>query len=219
MIMTGNSFGKKFIVTTFGESHGNALGCVIDGCPFGVLIDENKIQTALDRRKPNSFSNNPCVTTRSEQDKVEILSGVFNGKSTGTPICMIIRNKEQHSKDYENLKNTFRPGHADFTYDIKYNSNQDFRGGGRSSGRETVARVAAGAIANEILLQKGIKITAYTIRAAGISCKNRFLSQIEQNNLRVPDNKIATIMEEKIKELREKGESAGGIIEDRKSVV
>lgn len=212
----GNTFGHNFRVTTFGESHGEGLGCVIDGCPAGIEISKEVIQSALNRRKPGASSNgkfNAAVTARKEADEVEILSGVFEGKTTGTPIALLVRNTSQHSKDYDNLRNTFRPGHADFTYDIKYDGNRDYRGGGRSSGRETLSRVAAGSIANEILKKRGIKIIAYTIRAAGIPVEKKDLSQIEGNALRAPDNEAAKKMSEKIEKLRADGESAGGIIE------
>ncbi len=212
----GNIFGNNFSVTTFGESHGVALGCVIDGCPAGIELSPEIIQIALDRRRPGASvtgSFNASVTARKEADKVEILSGVFEGKTTGTPIALEVRNTSQHSADYGNLDLTFRPGHADYTYDVKYQGNRDYRGGGRSSGRETLARVAAGAVASQLLKKYGIKITAYTIRAAGISAEKRDLSQIEQNNLRAPDNEAAEKMNARIEELRASGDSAGGIIE------
>ena len=212
----GNTFGTNFSVTTFGESHGLALGCIIDGCPAGIKLSKETIQKSLNRRRPGSSvtgQTSASVTARKEADEVEILSGVFNGLTTGTPIALEVRNTSQHSGDYGNLDLTFRPGHADFTYDIKYKGNRDYRGGGRSSGRETLARVAAGAVAQEILSQKGIKITAYTIRAAGIDAKKRDLSQIEENNLRAPDNEAAAQMNARIEELRAAGDSAGGIIE------
>ena len=212
----GNTFGKKFSVTTFGESHGVALGCVIDGCPAGIELNTEMIQKALNRRRPGVSPDgklNASVTARTEADEVEILSGVFEGRTTGTPIALEVRNTSQHSGDYGNLDLTFRPGHADYTYDIKYQGNRDYRGGGRSSGRETLARVAAGAVAQQLLALKGIKITAYTIRAAGISAQKRELSQIEQNALRAPDNEAAEQMNKKIEELRAAGDSAGGVIE------
>ena len=213
--MSGNTFGSIFRITTFGESHGAGLGVTIDGVPAGLSIDLKKIQDALDRRKPGAKINglqSASVTSRSEPDSAEIISGVFQDKSTGTPITILIRNTSQHSSDYGNMVNTFRPGHADFTYDAKYGF-RDYRGGGRSSGRETAARVAAGAIAQMILEQYGIKVTAYTIKACGVSIKKRDLSQIEQNSLRAPDNEAASQMEQKIAELRSKGESGGGIVE------
>ena len=159
----GNTFGNSFSVTTFGESHGTALGCVIDGCPAGLELSAEIIQKALNRRRPGVSPDgklNASVTARTEADAVEILSGVFEGRTTGTPIALEVRNTSQHSDDYGNLDLTFRPGHADFTYDIKYNGNRDYRGGGRSSGRETLARVAAGAVAAQLLKQQGISVTA-----------------------------------------------------------
>lgn len=216
--MSGSTFGKIFKATTFGESHGTALGVVIDGMPAGVKIDLEKIQERLDRRRPGAKTNgksNAAVTARSEADKAEILSGVFEGKSQGTPIAIEIRNTSQHSKDYSNLKDTFRPGHADFSYFEKYGF-RDYRGGGRSSGRETCARVAAGAVALQFLEQalgKKFSVTAYTLRAAGISCQKIDLKAIEKNPLRAADLKAAKAMEEKIQELRSKGDSAGGVIE------
>ena len=155
--MAGSTFGKQFTVTTFGESHGEGIGCIIDGCPAGITITKEIIQNALDKRRPGApspdGSANSAVTKRVEPDSVEILSGVFNDKSEGTPIALFIRNTSQHSSDYNNLKDVFRPGHADFTFDAKYKGFRDYRGGGRSSGRETAARVAAGAVANQILVQ------------------------------------------------------------------
>ena len=216
MSSNGNTFGKSFCVTTFGESHGTALGCVIDGCPAGIELNKEIIQAALNRRRPGSSVTgevSASVTARKEADEVEILSGVFNGRTTGTPIALEVRNTSQHSGDYGNLDLTFRPGHADYTYDVKYNGCRDYRGGGRSSGRETLARVAAGAVAQQVLAEKGIKIIAYTIRAAGVSTDKRELSQIEQNNLRAPDNEAAAKMNARIEELRAAGDSAGGVIE------
>ncbi len=214
--MSGNTFGKIFKVTTFGESHGQALGGIIDGVPAGIKIDTDKIQSALDRRKPgqtNAGQNNASVTARKENDRIEILSGIFEGKTEGTSIGFIIRNESQHSKDYKNLENTFRPGHADLTYFLKYGF-RDYRGGGRSSGRETASRVAAGEIALQVLHSfcPELKITAYTQKAAGISINKVDCSQIEQNPLRAPDNEAAAKMNERIEELRKQGDSAGGII-------
>ena len=214
--MGGSSFGKNFTVTTFGESHGEGLGCVIDGCPSGLAVSTEQIQKALNRRRPGvsiDGKKNAAVTSRNESDQVEILSGIFEGKTTGTPITLLVRNTCQNSNDYKNLEQTFRPGHADYTYDIKYRGNRDYRGGGRSSGRETLARVAAGAVANALLEEKGIKITAYTIRAAGISVQKIQLDEIEMNALRAPDNAAAEKMLEAIEKIRGDGDSAGGIIE------
>ena len=211
-----NTFGKKFRLTTFGESHGVALGCIIDGCPSGLEISKDVIQSALNRRRPGggvSGKLNASVTARTEADEVEILSGVFEGRTTGAPIALEVRNTSQHPSDYENIVNTFRPGHADYCYDIKYKGCRDYRGGGRASGRETLARVAGGAVASELLKKYGIKITAYTIKAAGISAEKRDFSQIEQNNLRAPDNEAAAKMNERIERLRLSGDSAGGIVE------
>lgn len=213
--MSGNTYGSIFKVSTFGESHGEALGVVVDGCPAGLPVDILKIQQALDRRRPGATVNgikSASVTSRSEPDKAEILSGVFEGKAEGTPISILIRNTSQHSKDYGNLENTFRPGHADFSYDAKYGF-RDYRGGGRSSGRETAARVAAGAVAAQILENSGISVKAYTLKAAGIKAEKINLSEIEQNSMRAPDNEAAKKMEQKIEELRQNRDSAGGIVE------
>lgn len=216
--MSGNSFGKLFKITTFGESHGVGLGVIIDGIPSNIKINEEKIQRALDRRRPGQTSktgDNKAVTSRNEGDKLEILSGVFEGYSTGTPISINIRNTSQHSSDYGNLATSYRPGHADYTFDEKYGI-RDYRGGGRSSGRETCARVAAGAVAMEVLeekLSKDFSITAYTLEAAGIPCKSIDYSVIEENSLRAPDLEAATLMEKKISEIQKKGDSAGAIIE------
>lgn len=220
MNMAGNSFGENFKVTTFGESHGIALGVIVDGMPSGIDFDAKKIQDALDKRKPGqthknengSESVNAFSTARKESDRAEILSGVFEEKTTGTPIAILIRNENQHSSDYNNIKDTFRPGHADFTFFEKYGI-RDYRGGGRSSGRETCARVAAGAVAQMFLDQYGIKIKAYTKKAAGVECKKINLNEIEENLMRAPDNDAAKLMKEKIAELRREGNSAGGVIE------
>lgn len=221
--MAGNTFGSAFKVTTFGESHGPALGAVIDGCPAGVPISAEHIQQALNRRRPgyhpdaaqgSAAARNSAVTSRSEKDECEILSGVFDGVSTGTPVALLIRNTSQRSKDYDAIKNSFRPGHADCTYTAKYGL-RDYRGGGRSSGRETAARVAAGAVARQILKQAfpGCSVTAYTIRAAGVSAKTRDLDAVEQNQLRCCDNEAAALMLERISALRADGDSAGGVVE------
>lgn len=228
--MSGNTFGTLFKVTTFGESHGDALGCVIDGCPAGIKLDLERIQKELDRRRPGQKAPsadkaaNAAVTSRSEPDRAEIVSGLFEGVTTGTPIAIIIRNTAQHSADYSNIKDTFRPGHADYTYDAKYGM-RDYRGGGRSSGRETAARVAAGAVARQVLeallntpaFKAGgalpFSITAFTTEAAGIACTDFNLGIIEENSMRACDNQAALLMEEKIASLRAEGDSAGGIVE------
>ncbi|MBQ9631277.1 MAG: chorismate synthase, partial [Treponema sp.] len=217
--MSGNSFGKIFKISTFGESHGNAVGVVIDGCPAGIPIKLEDIQQALERRRPGAKiagKENISGTLRNEEDKAEILSGVFEDYSTGSTITIIVKNKSHNSSDYDNLKNTFRPGHADFTYEQKYGF-RDYRGGGRASGRETLARVAAGAVAAAIIENFGIRVVAYTIKAAGISCKECDISVIEKNSLRACDLDAAKKMEEKIAELRSTGDSAGGIVECRAS--
>ncbi|MBQ7159522.1 MAG: chorismate synthase [Treponema sp.] len=220
--MAQNTIGTIFKVTTFGESHGAGLGCVIDGCPAGIPIDLDAVQADLDRRKPGATfagKNNAAVTARKEADHAEVLSGIFEGKSEGTPIAIVIRNTSQHSKDYGNLANTFRPGHADFGYFAKYGF-RDYRGGGRSSGRETAARVAAGAIAKQVLkaiLGDNVTITAYTERAAGISIEKIDFSEIEQNSLRAADNAAAEKMAAKIEEARMNKDSVGGIVACRVS--
>jgi chorismate synthase len=184
-----NTFGKLFRVTSFGESHGIAVGCVVDGCPAGLELSEEDIQKDLDKRKPGT-----CLagTTRKESDKIKILSGVFEGKTTGTPVMLITYNEDQKSKDYSNIKDVFRPGHADFTYDAKYKGNRDYRGGGRSSARETLARVAAGAIAKKILAKEGITISGFVKEIAGITCENysqKDIDRIYTTELRKPRKK------------------------------
>ena len=177
--MSGNSFGKSFVVTTFGESHGVALGCIIDGCPPGLEIKAEDIQKDLDKRKPGSSK---YTTQRKEDDSVEILSGVFEGKTTGTPIALIIKNKDQKSKDYDKLKDVFRPSHADYTYTKKYGF-RDHRGGGRSSARETTMRVAAGSIAKKYLKELvGIDIKGYLSQIGNIKIKKIDLSEVDNNN-------------------------------------
>ena len=207
--MSGSSFGKIFKITTFGESHGKGVGVVIAGVTPGIEIDEKDIQYQLDRRKPGQSS---ITTGRKESDQIHILSGVFEGKTTGTPMGLILYNEDQISSDYNSIKDLFRPGHADFTYLQKYGI-RDHRGSGRASGRETSARVAAGAVAMKILKSKGVNITAYTIRAAGISCIERNLGTIEENNMRACDSKAAETMEKRILALADEGDSVGGIVE------
>lgn len=221
--MGGSSFGSVFRITTFGESHGVALGVVVDGCPSGIPLDKERIQVALNRRRPGMHGGllNAAVTARTEADECEILSGVFEGVTTGTPIAILVRNTSQHSKDYENLRSTFRPGHADFTYAAKF-GNRDFRGGGRSSGRETTSRVAAGAIAMALLesaFGKDFSVTAFTLRAAGVSCESVDFSVIEKNPMRAADLDAAEQMKLRVEEARRSGDSCGGIIECRVSGV
>ncbi len=208
--MAGNTFGENFRVTTFGESHGEALGCIVDGCPAGIFFDAEFLQHEMDRRKPGA--KNPAVTARKEDDTAEVLSGVFQGKTTGTPIAILIRNANQKSKDYENIKDKFRPGHADFCYEKKYGI-RDYRGGGRSSGRETCARVAAGAVAKMFLREQKIFVTAYTKSVAEIQSQKIDFDQIEKNKIRCADKDAAILMEQKIEEFRMKKNSCGGVVE------
>ena len=194
--MAGSQFGKIFHISTFGESHGKALGVVVDGCPAGLSLSEEDIQEMLERRRPGK---NLKMTQRKEGDKVEILSGIFEGKTTGTSIAMVVWNEDQRSKDYGEIAHAFRPGHADYGFFAKYGF-RDYRGGGRSSGRETIARVAAGAIAKKMLLELGVSVRAKVIELAGIS-----LTEDRQ--------KAELLAEQKILSLREQGDSAGGVVE------
>ena len=204
--MSGNTFGKIFRVTTFGESHGKALGCVIDGCPPNIKIDESDIQKDLNRRKPGQSK---YTTQRKEDDKVEILSGIFNGVTTGTPITLIIFNKDQKSKDYSEIKNKFRPGHADFTYQKKYGI-RDYRGAGRSSARETVARVAAGAIAKKYLNKVNkTKIFGYVSQLGDITPDKIKLTDIEKNSFFFPDANKISELEKYLMSIRKSGDSIG----------
>ena len=204
--MSGNTFCKIFRVTTFGESHGKALGCVIDGCPPNIKIDESDIQKDLNRRKPGQSK---YTTQRKEDDKVEILSGIFNGVTTGTPITLIIFNKDQKSKDYSEIKNKFRPGHADFTYQKKYGV-RDYRGAGRSSARETVARVAAGAIAKKYLNKiNKTKIFGYVSQLGDITPDKIKLTDIEKNAFFFPDAKKISELEKYLMSIRKSGDSIG----------
>tara|TARA_R110002050_G_scaffold204327_1_gene339641 strand:- start:132604 stop:133689 length:1086 start_codon:yes stop_codon:yes gene_type:complete len=208
----GNSFGKIFKITTFGESHGEAIGGVIDGCPAGLNLDLDAIQMELDRRKPGQSI---ISTPRSEEDKVVILSGVFEGKTTGTSIGFTIKNKDYRSKDYDQLKNIYRPSHADFTYDAKYGF-RDHRGGGRSSARETACRVVAGAVAKQVLALKGILIAGYVKSVGEIVVNDHInfeeIARAEKSIIRCPDTKTAIKMEAAILNARENGDSLGGVI-------
>ncbi|MDR2588193.1 MAG: chorismate synthase [Spirochaetales bacterium] len=210
--MPANTFGEIFRVTTFGESHGKAVGAVIDGAAPGIELCEEDIQKELDRRKPGSPG--AASSPRQEDDAVHILSGVFEGKTTGTPLLLLIYNKDTRPSDYDDIKELFRPGHADYTYLKKYGL-RDYRGSGRASGRETAGRVAAGAVAKKILTQRGIHILTYTLRAAGVSCKSLNPRAIEENPFRACDNEAAREMTARAQKLREEGDSAGGIIECR----
>jgi len=209
--MPGNIFGKAFQIISFGESHGKAVGVVIDGVKPGLEISEALIQRELDRRRPGQSK---VTTPRKEADKVEILSGVFEGKTTGTPICLLVWNKGADSSKYEAIKDLFRPGQADYTFLKKFGI-RDYRGGGRASGRETIARVAAGAIAKKMLAEKGIKVFAFTNRVAGVKARAFDEEEIERNSVRCPDARAAKEMEKVILEAREQGNSVGGIVEVR----
>lgn len=207
--MAGNTFGVLFRVTTWGESHGKALGVVIDGCPAGLELSEEDIQRELDRRKPAVGIG---VSPREERDRVEILSGVFEGKTTGTPLSMIIWNEDVDSMPYEEIRDIFRPGHGDFTYQVKYGI-RDYRGGGRASARETVGRVSAGAVAKKILQREGIRILAYTIELGGIRAEKIDLGEVEKNPLRCPDKEAFLKMKERIEEVKNRGDTLGGVVE------
>ncbi|MDR1743124.1 MAG: chorismate synthase [Dysgonamonadaceae bacterium] len=207
-----NTFGNIFRLTSFGESHGKAVGGVIDGCPSGIELDMDFIQNELDRRRPGQSH---LTTPRKESDTVIFLSGIFEGKTTGTPIGFMVQNENQHSSDYDNLKDIYRPSHADYTYHQKYGI-RDHRGGGRSSARETIARVVGGAIAKLYLKQLGISVTAYTSQVGGIKLDKDYtqydLSVIESTPVRTPDLRKAEQMTELIQELQSKGDTIGGAI-------
>ena len=208
--MAGNTFGNIFKLTTFGESHGPAIGGIIDGCPAGLKIDLDAIEKEMQRRKPGQSA---IVTQRKEEDTVTFYSGIFEGISTGAPIGFLIHNKDQKSKDYSHIKDTYRPSHADFVYDKKYGK-RDYRGGGRSSARETACRVAAGAIAKQIL--SDLKITAFVSSVGEIKVEKHYselnFSEIEKNPVRCADPKTASLMEDLIKDIRKQGDTVGGII-------
>ncbi|MGI9257123.1 MAG: chorismate synthase [Salinispira sp.] len=209
--MAGNSFGQLYRVTTFGESHGGAVGVIVDGVAPGVEISTEDIQKELDRRKTGQSE---ITTSRKEPDIVHFMSGIFEGKTTGTPVMMILYNKDAQPSAYEDIKNLYRPGHADYSYTQKYGI-RDWRGSGRASGRETAGRVAAGALARKILHKKGITILAYTRRSAGIEITHFDPEVIEKNPLRAPDLEAAQRMTEKITEIKELHDSMGGIVECR----
>lgn len=208
--MSGSTFGNIFKITTWGESHGAAIGVVVDGCPAGLELCEEDIQVFLDRRKPGTSQ---YTTQRKESDSVEILSGTFEGKTTGTPISMIVRNTSQRSADYSDIASYYRPGHADYTFDQKYGF-RDYRGGGRSSGRETIGRVAAGAIASKLLNELGITVTAYTesIGNISISMENFDLTEARKNQTGMPDKEASLKAEEYLKTCIENLDSAGGVV-------
>jgi chorismate synthase len=210
--VAGNTFGTLFRVTTFGESHGAAIGCVVDGCPAGLYFDLNFIQHELDRRRPGQSA---IVTQRKESDTLQVLSGVFDDKTTGTPIALLIPNENQRSSDYHHLADTFRPSHADYTWQTKY-GHRDYRGGGRSSARETAARVAAGAIAKLLLLQLGVSVRAYVSQVGNLALQTPYteldLSQTDTNDVRCPDPVMAQNMIQLIREVRKNGDTIGGVI-------
>lgn len=209
--MAGNSFGRLFKLTTFGESHGTAIGGIIDGCPAGISINLEKVQEELDKRRPGQSS---IVTQRKEPDTVEFLSGIFEGKTTGTPIGFIIQNANQKSKDYSHIKDTYRPSHADYTYSEKYGV-RDYRGGGRSSARETACRVVGGAIAKQIIPE--ISFTTYTASVGDVEIEQDLtsldFSLIESNPVRCPDPASAEKMEAYIKKIRAEGDTVGGTVQ------
>lgn len=209
--MSGSSFGKIFRITTWGESHGSAIGVVVDGCPAGLSLQESDIQQFLDRRKPGQSK---YTTMRKEGDHVEILSGIFEGKTTGTPISMIVRNQDQRSRDYGNIASVYRPGHADYTFNEKYGF-RDYRGGGRSSGRETIGRVAAGAVASIILKELGIELTTFSKSIGPITVdKSEYhFEEINTNKLYMPNNKLAGEASAYLDNMLEKQDSCGGTIE------
>ncbi|MDR3303784.1 MAG: chorismate synthase [Treponema sp.] len=211
--MPGNSFGNLFVVTTFGESHGPALGCVIDGCPAGLSLTVEYIKAELKRRSPGGGG---AASARAEADEPELLSGVFEDKTLGTPIAIVVRSTNQRAADYEELRDVYRPGHADWTWDVKY-GRRDHRGGGRSSGRETVGRVAAGAVAKAFLAQYGVKVRAWSSSLAGVPIPGMKdpgfnLDEVDKNALRVPHRERAAQIMEKLDALKVEGDSAGGIV-------
>ena len=207
--MPGNTFGVLFKITTWGESHGAGVGVVIDGCPPKIVLDESVVQTMLDRRRPGK---GVASTSRKELDKVSIMSGVFEGMTTGTPIMLMVHNKDANSRSYEPYAQLFRPGHGDITYQEKYGI-RDWRGGGRSSARETVARVAGGAVAKAVLQKEDINVFACTIELGGIKAVQRDLSIIDENMFSCPDSLAAKEMEHRVASVKKAGDSLGGIVE------
>jgi chorismate synthase len=210
--MAGSTFGQSFRITTFGESHGRGLGVIIDGCPAGLSLDLEAIQLELDRRKPGQSA---IVTQRKEEDTFELLSGVFEGVTEGTPIGIIIYNGDQKSKDYDHIKDKYRPSHADYTFDAKF-GHRDYRGGGRSSARETAARVAAGAVAKQLLAVSGISVHAYVSQVGPIHLDQSHLevdlTKIDSNDVRCPDAATAERMIDLIKEVKKDGDTIGGVV-------
>ena len=209
--MPGNTFGTMFRVTTWGESHGRALGAVIDGCPPGLTLSAEDINEELAWRRSRDTR---VSTSRQEPDQAEILSGVFEGRTTGTPISLVIYNRDVDSRAYDQLKDLFRPGHADYTYWHKYGI-RDRRGGGRASGRETVARVAAGAVAKKVLDEHGILVLAYTLAIGGIRVQSLDFEEIYKNPLFCPDPEAVEAIMQRLREVKDSGDSVGGIVEVR----
>jgi chorismate synthase len=207
--MSGNTFGRIFRLTTFGESHGPELGGVVDGCPAGLELTEEDIQKELDKRKPGPC---PASTSRREADRVRLLSGVFSGVTTGTPIGFRIRNQDPGSRDYEHLKDVFRPGHADYTYEAKYGL-RDHRGGGRASGRETAARVAGGAVAGRLLASRSIVVSAYTRELGGIQAERISPLQSQELPYFAPDPSVLEHWDRRVQEVKRSGDSLGGVVE------
>ena len=209
--MAGSSFGTIFRITTWGESHGPSIGVVVDGCPAGLFLSEEDIQMQLNRRRPGQSRYS---TPRNEADRVHILSGIFEGRTTGTPIAMEVINETQRSKDYSEIANSYRPGHADYTFDQKYGF-RDYRGGGRSSGRETIGRVAGGAVAMKLLEQLGISITAYASSIGPVTANTFCPEEIDNNPFHLPDAEAAAMAQEYVDRMMEEKESSGGVIECR----
>lgn len=209
--MAGNSFGQIFRLTTWGESHGPAVGCTVDGCPSGLPLESETIQRELDRRR---VGQSKVSSQRQEPDQVQILSGVFEGRTTGSPITMLVFNTDAKSGHYENIKDLYRPGHADYSWDAKYGF-RDWRGGGRSSARETIGRVAGGAIARLLLAREGISIIAYTLQMGDLCAEVFDEEEIERNIMRCPDARVAALMVERVDQARRSLDSLGGIVEVR----
>jgi chorismate synthase len=209
--MPGNSFGQLFRLTTWGESHGAAVGCVVDGCPAGLALVEEDVQRELDRRR---VGQSKVSSARQEPDKVQILSGVFEGRTTGTPISMLVWNTDAKSSHYDNIKDLYRPGHADYTWDAKYGF-RDYRGGGRSSARETIGRVAGGAIARLLLAREGVTIVGWTAQLGDLVARVIDESEIERNIMRCPDAAVAEQMIARVDEARRSLDSLGGVVEVR----
>ena len=209
--MAGSSFGTIFRITTWGESHGPSIGVVVDGCPAGLFLSEEDIQMQLNRRRPGQSRYS---TPRNEADRVHILSGIFEGRTTGTPIAMEVINETQRSKDYSEIANSYRPGHADYTFDQKYGF-RDYRGGGRSSGRETIGRVAGGAVAMKLLELLGISITAYASSIGPVTANTFCPEEIDNNPFHLPDAEAAAMAQKYVDRMMEEKESSGGVIECR----